>query len=166
MEYFKVKWVDIAEEGSTWEPAASFQGDAAKTALANFRQERAAYASKVEAAKAARRAGKQPAPTSAARNPQVEADNAADNASDEVVIADNPNGITSHKHAAFRRKQSWVWRWYGPKFYCQERGGYYVKCKICAEVVKHVNTTNLAFHLNGKHPKEMCDDKTGKVRAV
>ena len=52
VQFFKVKWADIAPAGSTWEPATHFMRHPAKQALPVFRQKRDADQAATDVARA------------------------------------------------------------------------------------------------------------------
>ena len=150
IQYFKVKWANIAERGCTWEPAAHFVGDPAKAALSAFRQKRVAEQAAVDAARAERRAGKRPADN--------EAGDVGD--ADDDVQAVHPKAVQAAPYTnKFRKKQSEVWKFFEGKVFDSVVGAYVAKCKICGINIKALNTTNLKAHLNSLHPKEMVTFK-------
>ena len=158
VEFFKIKWVDIAPEGCTWEPAAHLIGDGAKAALAAFRQQRAADQEAHEAVRRARRAGKA-ADSDATVPSQDEEVNVMDcraAGSNKVSLVKRPNG---------RKQSSDVWRFFHSKEFNEEEKGYYSRCKLCSVPIKVLNTTNLQAHLNSCHPKQVVEFKveTSKV---
>ena len=98
VQYFKVKWVDIAPAGSTWEPASHFIGDPAKAALLSFRQKRAADQAAVDAARAELRAGKQSGTDDAG------IDKVQDTSKDDELCSDETNAALVKLQ--FRKKHS------------------------------------------------------------
>ena len=151
VEYFKVKWVDIADKGCTWEPLAHLIGDEAKQALHVFKEKRAAEAAAEAEARRARAAGADGA-AAGVGNPTAAAGAAGATADSDVVIVEP----TTKKP---RRKSSSCWQFFNPKYYDPELKGHYAKCKLCQRPIKVVNTSNLTAHLNQKHPEEVCDEK-------
>ena len=112
VEYFKIKWIDIAPKGCTWEPAAHLIGDQAKAALSAFRQQRAAEQEADETIRRARRAGK-----------AAEA-NAQELSPDDDLRIIDPQGAGSQlpsalncivKRANGRKQSSDVWRFFTRK---------------------------------------------------
>ena len=113
VQYFKVKWVNIATAGNTWEPAAHFIGDPAKQALSAFRQKRAADEAAADAARAQRRSGNTPGNTPG--NDNVNGDNAATGTDRDIeMVTDDTNGANA-RHLQFRKKHSDVWNFFAPK---------------------------------------------------
>jgi hypothetical protein len=155
VQYFKVKWVDIAPAGSTWEPAAHFIGDPAKQALSLFRQKRAADQAATDVARAERRSGKTPG------TENVDGDHAATTGTEREVdmVTDDTNGANP-KQLQFRKRHSDVWKFFAPKRFEVSSNAYLAKCKICNIDIKALNTTNLKAHLNSMHADAMCKFKT------
>jgi hypothetical protein len=158
VQYFKVKWVNIATAGNTWEPVAHFIGDPAKQALSAFRQKRAADEAAADAARAQRRSGNTPGNTPG--NDNVNGDNAATGTDRDIEMAtDDTNGANA-RHLQFRKKHSDVWNFFAPKRFEVQSNAYLAKCKMCGVDIKALNTTNLKAHLNSMHANEMCKFKT------
>lgn len=155
--YFKVKWVDIAPAGSTWEPAAHFIGDPAKTALSVFRQKRASDQAATEVARAQVRAGNKSGTRHASGGDNVGSDRDVD------VVSDDTNCAMTKQQ--FRKKQSDVWKFFAHKRFEVAANAYLAKCKICGIDIKALNTTNLKAHLNSIHAEQMCKYKTDNNKA-
>jgi hypothetical protein len=155
VEYFKIKWIDIAPEGCTWEPAAHLIGDQAKAALSAFRQQRAAQQEADDAIRRARRAGKAAEANAQELSPD-----------DDLRIIDPQGAGPTVKRANGRKQSSDVWRFFHSKEFNEEEKGFYARCKICSVPIKVCNTTNLQAHLNSCHPKEVVEFKVeaNKVR--
>lgn len=156
VQYFKVKWVDIAPAGSTWEPASHFIGDPAKAALLSFRQKRAADQAAVDAARAELRAGKQSGTDDAG------IDKVQDTSKDDELCSDETNAALVKLQ--FRKKHSDVWKFFAPKRFEVAANAYMAKCKMCGVDIKALNTTNLKAHLNSIHADEMCKFKTENTK--
>ena len=140
VQYFKVKWVNIATAGNTWEPVAHFIGDPAKQALSAFRQKRAADEAAADAARAQRRSGNTPGNTPG--NDNVNGDNAATGTDRDIEMAtDDTNGANA-RHLQFRKKHSDVWKFFAPKSFEVSSNAYLAKCKICSIDIKALTENN------------------------
>ena len=148
VEYFKVKWINISPQGSTWETLEHLRGDAAKAALMGFREAKAAEIAAFESKKKAARQG------------QLEKNQSTDTEVDSLDEADKQPYIFH-----FRRPRSDVWKYFYPKFFDMVKKAEYAKCRFCDSAIKCANTTNLNAHLTAKHADEMKNDKiqSGKV---
>ena len=148
VEYFKVKWINISPQGSTWEPLEHLRGDATKAALMGFREAKAAEIAAFESKKKAARQG------------QLEKIQSTDTEVDSLDEADKQPYIFH-----FRRPRSDVWKYFYSKFFDRVKKAEYAKCRFCDSAIKCANTTNLNAHLTAKHADEMKNDKiqSGKV---
>ena len=145
VEFFKVKWKNIAPQFSTWEPIKHLRGDALKAALMTFREARSSVMAAFESRKKAARQG-----TLDVGNQSTDTD---------VDVEKQPN--TFH----FRKARNDVWKYFYPKYFDTVKKADYSKCRFCDSAIKCANTTNLNAHLIAKHADEMKNDKmnSGKV---
>ena len=155
VEFFKVKWKGISTDGNTWEPAAHFEGDAAKAVLAAFRKARADDRHRQDDLAVAKLAG---AVTAKDGRPCLDADAGSDA---EVVVVEEHG-----PQKKIRQNRSDVWKFYFPRYW-DAKGpsgkGYYAKCRLCQSILKVSNTTNLRGHLDKRHAGEMVEEaQTGK----
>jgi hypothetical protein len=153
VEYFKVKWANICEKGSTWEPVEHLVGDEAKQALHLFREKRAVEAASQAEAKRARASGTDEPPLIFGQG----------DCNDD--LADNDVDIMEPASKKARRKSSMAWKLFDHKYYDTDLKGHYAKCKTCQKPIKVVNTSNLMAHISQKHP-ELLVDENEKVLKV
>lgn len=145
VEFFKVKWRNIASQGSTWEPIEHLRDDASKASLLAFREARASATAAFESRKKAAREG------------ALETGNQSTDT--DVDLDKQPN--TFH----FRKPRSDVWNFFQPKYFDTSKKAEYAKCRFCDSAIKCANTTNLNAHLVAKHADEIKNEKinSGKV---